>query len=85
MAISGPRPKESLEPVSACFFFGTSFLVKKFIEIDIPGACETKYKLDGIRTCDQIARALVPYSATPRNWITGRPIRGGAPILDGKL
>jgi hypothetical protein len=65
IAISGPRPKESLEPVSAdlfAFFFGTSFLIKKFIEIDIPDACETKYKLDGIRTCDQIARALVRYS-----------------------
>jgi hypothetical protein len=60
IAISGPRPKESLEPVSAGFFFGTSFLVKNFISIDIPDACETKYKLDGIRTSEQIARALVP-------------------------
>jgi hypothetical protein len=62
MAISGPRPKESLEPVSAeffAFFFGTILFVKKFIELDIPDACETMYKLDGIRTCDQIARAIV--------------------------
>jgi hypothetical protein len=41
------------------FFFGTILFVKKFIELDIPEACETKYKLDGIRTCDQIARAIV--------------------------
>jgi hypothetical protein len=40
-------------------FFGTILFVKKFIELDIPDACETMYKLDGIRTCDQIARAIV--------------------------
>jgi hypothetical protein len=31
IAISGPRPRESLEPVSATFFFGTSFLVRDFM------------------------------------------------------
>jgi hypothetical protein len=43
-------------------------LIKKFIELVIPDACETKYKLDGIRTCDQIARALVP-SFRPRKLV----------------
>jgi hypothetical protein len=62
IAISGPRPKESLDPVSVglfAFFLGTILFVKKFIELVIPDACETMYKLDGIRTYDQIARAIV--------------------------